>query len=69
MKFIWKILDIETLKDSYFTKLSELIRAYGFNNDTIRHKWSKAKKEHPQNNELEIFIIVDKYKITKEKVN
>lgn len=68
---IWKVLNIDDFKVEYFgtRQLPKLCETFGLNYGTVKNSWSKAKKEHPQNNELEIFIIVDKYKITKEKVN
>ena len=64
---IWQILNIETLQSEYFEKLSDLVRKYNFTESTVRNKWTKEKKDNP--NELEISIIIDKYRITKVQVN
>lgn len=64
---IWKILNIETLQSEYFDKLSDLVRKYNFTQSTVRNKWSSAKSEFPD--ELKRFIIIEKYRITKVKVN
>lgn len=64
---IWQILNIQTLQSEFFAKLSELVRKYDFTESTVRNKWSSAKTEYKD--ELERFIIIDKYRITKVKVN
>lgn len=64
---IWQILNIENLQSEYFEKLSDLVRKYGFTESTVRNKWTKEKKENP--NELKISIIIEKYRITKVQVN
>jgi hypothetical protein len=64
---IWQVLNIETLQSEYFEKLSDLVRKYNFTESTVRNKWSSLKPEVP--NELERFIIIEKYRITKVQVN
>lgn len=64
---IWQILNIQTLQSEYFVKLSELVRKYDFTESTVRNKWSSAKTEYKD--ELERFIIIDKFRISKVKIN
>jgi hypothetical protein len=63
----WQILNIATLQSEYFEKLSDLVRKYELIESTVRNKWSSAKTEYP--NESDRFIMIDKYRITKIKIN
>ena len=67
INMIWQILNIDTLQSEYFDKLSDLVRKYNLTQSTVRNKWYSAKSEFPD--ELKRFIIIEKYRITKVKVN
>lgn len=54
------------MQEMYFTNLIDLIKTCGLIESTVRNKWAKAKSENP--NELENYIVVGDYRITKIEV-
>lgn len=63
---MYKSLHLGTMQEMYFTNLIDLIKTCGLIESTVRNKWAKAKAENP--NELENYIVVGDYRITKIEV-
>lgn len=63
---MWLILNLQNFESEYFKTLSALVRKYNLTESTVRNKWAKSKKENP--NELDVFIIIENYRISKIKI-